>query len=230
MLLNYTNKLTDVITMAHELGHGVNFELIKEKQNALNFGISIFTTEVASILMENLVLENIITTADDELRLSMMMNKLNRDVSIVFRQIACYNFEQELHHDFREKGYLSKKDIGILFQKHMAAYMGDFVNQSSGSENWWIYWSHIRKFFYVYSYASSSLIAKFLHNTLKNNPSFIEEIKHFLSAGLSDSPKNIFKQLGIDITDKNFWNNGLYEIEKSLKETEILAKKLGKIK
>ncbi len=230
ILLNHTGKLHDVLTIAHELGHGINNELIKKKQHALDFGTPTSTAEVASTFMEDFVLDEILHAADDELRLAIMMQKLNDDVSSIFRQVACYRFEQELHKDFRAKGYLSKEEIGKLFQKHMAAYMGGAVEQSEGSENWWVYWNHIRYFFYVYSYASGLLISKSLQNSVKRDPAFIVQVKEFLSAGLSDSPKNIFSRLGIDISDKRFWDKGLDEVENLLDETERLAKRLGKIK
>ncbi len=230
ILLNHTNKLHDVLTIAHELGHGINNELIREKQHALDFGTPTSTAEVASTFMEDFVLEEIIHSADDELRLAIMMQKLNDDVSSIFRQVACYRFEQELHKAFRASGYLSKEAIGELFQKHMAAYMGKAVEQSAGSENWWVYWNHIRYFFYVYSYASGLLISKSLQNSVKNDPVFINKVKEFLSAGLSESPKNIFGRLGIDIADKRFWDRGLNEVEKLLDETERLAKRMGKIR
>jgi oligoendopeptidase F len=220
----------DVLTIAHELGHGINNELIGEKQHALDFGTPTSTAEVASTFMEDFVLEEILHKADDELRLAIMMQKLNDDVSSIFRQVACYRFEQELHAEFRKKGYLSKEQVGQLFQKHMAAYMGDAVEQSAGSENWWVYWSHIRYFFYVYSYAGGLLISKALQNGVKNNPAFIHQVKEFLSAGLSDSPKNIFAKLGIDITDRQFWDRGLDEVENLLRETTALAQSMGKIK
>jgi oligoendopeptidase F len=229
ILLNHTDKLDDVLTMAHELGHGLNSELIKEKQNALNFGTPLSTAEVASTFMEDFVLREILREADDELRLSVMMKKLNADISTIFRQVACYKFEQELHQEFRHKGYLSNQEIGRLFQRHMSAYMGSSVEQSEGSENWWVYWSHIRMFFYVYSYASGLLISKSLQNAVLENPEYIEKVKGFLSAGLSGSPKNIFKKLGINITDKEFWKRGLDEVENLLQETTRLAEKLGKI-
>ncbi len=230
ILLNHANKLHDVLTIAHELGHGINNELIREKQNALNFGTPTSTAEVASTFMEDFVLDEILRNADDELRLAIMMQKLNDDVSSIFRQVACYRFEQELHGEARKRGYLAKKEIGKLFSAHMAAYMGNAVEQSEGSENWWAYWSHIRYFFYVYSYASGLLISKSLQNGVKKNPAFIGNVKEFLSAGLSDSPKNIFLKLGIDIGDSRFWNRGLDEVEKLLTDTEQLARKLGKIK
>lgn len=229
ILLNHTDKLNDVLTLAHEVGHGINNELTKKSQNALNFGTSTATAEVASTFMEDFVLERIILEADDELRLAIMMMKLNDLVSSIFRQVALYKFEQELHQDFRAKGYLSKEEIGVLFKKHMEAYMGESVMQSPGAENWWIYWSHIRNFFYVYSYASGLLISKSLQNSVKKNPEFIKEVKKFLASGTSASPKEIFADLGIDIADPGFWEKGLNEIEILLNETIALAKRLKKI-
>ncbi len=228
ILLNHTGKLHDVLTIAHELGHGINNELIKKKRHALDFGTPTSTAEVASTFMEDFVLDEIIHKADDELRLAIMMQKLNDDVSSIFRQVACYRFEQELHREFRKTGYLSKEVIGGMFRKHMAAYMGNAVEQSAGSENWWVYWNHIRYFFYVYSYASGLLISKSLQSAVKKDPAFINKVKVFLSAGLSESPRNIFLKLGIDISDRQFWNRGLDEVEQLLSETEALAMKLAK--
>jgi oligoendopeptidase F len=229
ILLNHTGKLHDVLTIAHETGHGINNELIRERQHALDFGTPTSTAEVASTFMEDFVLDQILHAADEELRLAIMMAKLNDDVSSIFRQVACYRFEQELHALFRSKGYLSKDEIGTLFQKHMAAYMGNAVEQSAGSENWWVYWSHIRYFFYVYSYASGLLISKSLQNSVKKDRQFIDKVKGFLSAGFSDSPRNIFMKLGIDIADKRFWDTGLDEVETLLEDTTQLAQDLGKI-
>jgi oligoendopeptidase F len=203
---------------------------MKEKQDALNFGSPLSTAEVASTFMEDFVLQELLREADDESRLAVMVNKLNDDISTIFRQVACYRFEQELHQEFRQKGYLSKEELGSLFRKHMASYMGDFVEQSPGAENWWIYWGHIRYFFYVYSYASGLLISKSLQKSVKEDPGFIGKVKDFLSAGQSESPQNIFKRLGIDITGNAFWNRGLDEVERLLQETEALARRLGKIK
>jgi oligoendopeptidase F len=230
ILLNHTDRLNDVITLAHELGHGINNELVRTKQNALNFGTPISTAEVASTFMEDFVLQEILRKADDELRLSIMMMRLNDEVSSIFRQVACYRFEQDLHTDFRRKGYLSKEDIGSLFQKHMSAYMGDAVEQSPGSANWWVYWGHIRSFFYVYSYASGLLISKSLQNFIREDPRFIKKVKGFLAAGLSDSPKNIFMKLGVDITDEKFWIRGIREVDNLLEETSRLARKLRKLR
>lgn len=229
ILLNHSGKLKDVLTIAHECGHGINNELMRKKQNALNFGTPLSTAEVASTFMEDFVLRELVKESNDEQKLEIMMTKLNSDIATIFRQVACYKFERELHKNFREKGYLSKEEIGSLFQKNMSAYMGDSVEQSSGSENWWVYWSHIRRFFYNYSYASGLLISKALQSSVRENPEFIHEVKEFLATGLSDSPKNIFHKLRIDITDKKFWNKGIKEVEDLLDESEKLAKKLEKV-
>jgi len=229
VLLNYTDKLRDITTLAHELGHGINNELIKQKQHSLHFGTPMATAEVASTFMEDFVLQDLIKNSDEETQFAILLTKLNDDISTIFRQVACYQFEKELHTVFREKGYLSHVEIGSIFQKHMASYMGVAVEQSKGSENWWVYWSHIRSYFYVYSYASGLLISKSLQKSVKENSKFIGKVKEFLSTGLSDSPKNIFNKMGIDIADGNFWNKGLDEIEESLKYAEKLARKLGKI-
>ena len=82
----------------------------------------------------------------------------------------------------------------------------------------------------MYSYASGLLISKSLQNSVKANPFFITKVKEFLSAGLSDSPRAIFKKLGVDIADKQFWEKGLNEVETLLHETTQLARKLGKLK
>lgn len=215
ILLNHTNNLRDVLTLAHETGHGINNELMKSQKYALNFGSPLSTAEVASTFMEDFVLQSL--PRDN----SLIMKKLDDDISTIFRQVAAYKFEQELHKTFREKNYLSKEEIGEIFKKHMSSYMGDFVIQNEGSQNWWVYWSHFRSFFYVYSYASGLLISKALQNKVKQNPKFIEKVKWFLSQGSSDSPKNLFLSLGIDITDKDFWLSGISEIEKLYEEVKL---------
>ncbi|PIR43751.1 hypothetical protein COV24_01185 [candidate division WWE3 bacterium CG10_big_fil_rev_8_21_14_0_10_32_10] len=228
ILLNHTNKLSDVLTIAHEAGHGINNELMK-KQNSFYFGTSLAVAEVASTFMEDFVLQEILKNADDELKLSILMQKLNEDISTIIRQTAFYKFEWDLHKQFRKKGYLSKEEIGVIFQKHMKSYMGKYVSQDKGSENWWVYVGHFRSFFYVYSYASGLLISKSLQAEVKKDPKFILKVKSFLSAGSSKSPKDLFLDLGINITKPDFWESGIKELEELLIKTETLARKLGKI-
>lgn len=229
VLLNHTDTLHNVITLAHEFGHAINDEFMRGVQNEFNFSVSMATAEVASTFMEDFVYDEILKTASEDLRFSIMVGRLDDFVASIFRQVACYQFEMDLHTTFRKKGYLSKEEIGEIFAKRMAEYMGSAVEKSKGSQNWWLYWSHVRTFFYVYSYASGLLISKSLQASVKKDPAFILKVKEFLRAGTSDSPKNIFAKIGIDITDKKFWEKGVAEIEELLNETEKLAKKLGKI-
>jgi oligoendopeptidase F len=229
VMLNHTNKLKDVSTFAHEMGHAVNDEFMKKNLNSLNIGSPKSTAEVASTFMEDFVLQELLKGADDEVKLVIMVQKLQNDIQTIMRQIACYNFEKELHKEFREKGYLSKEDIGKIFSENISAYLGESFEKGKDMENGWIHWPHIRYYFYVYSYASGLLISKSMQKMVKENPENIEKVKEFLSAGTSDSPKNIFMKMGIDISDNKFWDKGLDEIESLLDETEDLAKKLGKI-
>lgn len=229
VLLNYTGKLRDVTTLAHEMGHAIHSEYRRRNENALNFGVPMATAEVASQYMEDFVLDELVASADDELKLAIMAGRLNDAVSSIFRQISCYKFEYSLHQAVRQKGYVSHADIGQLFRKEMAAYMGPAVEQSPGSQNWWVYWSHIRSFFYVYAYAGGLLIAKSMQNATRRDPQFVAKVKQFMSTGRSQSPKDIFAAMNIDVTDAKFWHQGLDEIEKLLDDTTALAKKLGKI-
>lgn len=229
ILLNHTNQLRDVLTIAHEVGHGINNELMRKKQTATYFGTPTSTAEVASTFMEDFVLQALLEKSNKEERLSIIMQKLNDDISTIYRQIAFYNFETDLHKSFREEGYLAHEKIGKIFRKHMVSYMGSAVSQDKGSENWWIYVSHFRSFFYVYSYSGGLIISKALQNMVKKDKKTISKVKDFLSAGSSNSPKNLFMQMGIDISKKEFWRVGLKEVSDLLSEAESLAKELGKI-
>ncbi len=228
IMLNHTNTLKDVTTIAHEVGHGINNELMRSKQHALYFETPKSTAEVASTFMEDFVLQELLKESNEEQKLSILMEKLNGEIASIFRQTAFYNFETELHNTFREKGYLSKEEVGKMFKGHMSSYLGEMVDTSE-TDNWWIYVPHFRYMFYVYSYVSGELISKYLQAQVRKDRKFVEKVKEFLSAGTSDSPKNIFANLGIDITKKEFWLQGIKEIEDLLNETESLAKRLKKI-
>lgn len=216
ILLNHKNKLTDVTTIAHESGHGVHAELHK-KQNALNDSSPIALAEVASTFFEDFVYEKVLKDVREEkAQQALLDSKLMDDISTVFRQVAFYNFETELHHDFREKGFLTKEYISTLFCKHMKAYLGAVVEEDESMRNGWIYISHFRRFFYVYSYASGLLISKALQNMVKNDKKNIVLVKRFMESGSSMSPKELFRTLGIDISKKDIWESGIKSIEETL--------------
>jgi len=229
VLLNHKDNLDSVLTIAHETGHAINGYMMFEKQLALNCHTPLSIAEVSSTFFEDFVSENILKNANDETKLSMLVNKLDSDIATIHRQVACYKFEQELHEEFRAEGFLSKEKISEMFKKHMVSYMGKYVSQDKGSEYFWVKWSHIRNYFYVYSYANGLLISKALQRMVREDPKNIEKVKKMLSTGTSQSPEEMFKEIGIDISKKEFWEKGLQEIEDTYEEAYNLAKKLGKI-
>lgn len=228
ILLNFTGRLKDVETLAHEVGHGINNELMKSKVHALAFETPKSTAEVASTFMEDFVFEELLQKADDAQRLAILMHKINGDISTIFRQAAFYRFEQELHDTFRKQGALSREEMGKLFVQHVTEYLGKAVDCSDAGL-WWSYIPHFRDFFYVFSYTSGLLISKALQAQVRKDKNEILKVKEFLSAGTNASPQKLFLNMGIDITKKEFWNSGLDEMEQQLHEAETLAKKLGKI-
>ncbi len=233
ILLNFTNKLDDVLTIAHETGHAIHAILTQQSQNALNcdfLGESPKSTaEVASTFLEDFVFEHLANNANDETKLAINMKKLEDDINTIFSQISGYTFEQDLHKSFREKGHLTATEISELYFKRRLEYTGKYINTTIGCEKWWVAWWHIRAFFYVYSYASGQLISKALQNMVKQNPKDIGKVKQFLSAGTAKSPQEIFFDLGIDISKASFWESGIYKVKHLLDETTALAHKLGKI-
>ncbi len=212
ILLNFNEKLNDVLTIAHESGHAIHSEF-SHRQNSLNSHYPTSLAEIASTFFEDFVLEEILKTANDDLKFAILAEKINSDVSSIFRQVAFYNFEKELHSEFRKQGYLSKEYISDLFCKHMKAYLGEHVDEDEGMRNGWIYIGHFRKFFYVYSYASGLLISKALQSMVKEDIENIKFVKEFLSSGSSKSPYEIFNGMGIDITRKEIWKKGLYTVK-----------------
>lgn len=224
ILLNHAGSLNNVLTIAHEFGHGINNELMKE-QEEFNFATPLSTAEVASTFFEGFVLEELMGKSTEEVKLDLVRQKLSDEIGTIFRQVAAYKFEQEVHKVAADKGYLSKGEIGKIFVKHMSAYMGPAVEQDQHADLWWVYWAHFRTPFYVYSYASGLLISKSLQAMVRENAKSIEKVKKFLSAGSSKSPKEIFAEMDIDITDPAFWQKGLNESRKLLKEFKKLTAK-----
>ncbi len=228
IMLNFQGRVSDILTLAHEVGHGINNELIKKNQPALYFDTPTSTAEVASTFFEDFALAKIREQSAPEEELTLLMAKLDEDIASIFRQVAAYRFEQELHAEFRIRGYLTSQEIGQLFTKWLAAYLGQAIELSPGTENWWIYWSHFRNFFYVYSYASGLLISKALQAKVRADKNFIKEVKRFLSVGTSQAPEQIFKNLGLEIDSPDFWQIGLLEIKQDIERAKELSSGLIK--
>jgi len=225
VLLNYTNTFDQVMTFAHEMGHAIHTEFSKS-QSAIYRDYTISTAEVASTLFESFVFDAVFETLSKEEKVIALHKKINDDINTIFRQIACFNFENELHETIRERGGMSKIEIRTLMNKHMSAYLGPSVLMREIDGNFFVSWSHIRRFFYVYSYAFGQLISKALYEKYKEDKTYLIKIKQFLEAGGSDSPENIFKAIGIDVSKPGFWEKGLESIERDIEKLEKLAKNL----
>ncbi len=222
VLLNYTNTMDQVMTFAHEMGHAIHTELSKS-QAAMYREYSTATAEVASTLFESLVFDALFEKLSKKEKTLALHKKINDDIHTIFRQIACFNFENELHATIRRKGGMSKEEIRALLNKHMSAYLGPTVHMDEIDGNMFVNWSHIRRFFYVYSYAFGQLISKILHQKYRQDKSYMEKIKELLSAGGSGSPENIFKSIGVDVTRTDFWEKGLKSIERDIEKLEKLT-------
>ncbi len=227
ILLNFTGNLNDVRTMAHELGHGINDELMHKNQLTLNYGNGFFRAETASTFMEDYALQEVASnlTSDTD-KLALLMSIVGDSVGTVMRQTAGHNLQHKLFEAYVSTGFVSLEKTGTIMQAEMKAYMGDYVSYDQGSENWWVYWNHIREY-PLYSYVSGLLIAKSMQSMHKTDPSNMALIKQWFKTGGNMSPKESFAVLGIDITSKEFWLEGLNQIDILLIEAEELAAKLG---
>ena len=229
ILMNYTNKLRDVSTLIHESGHNACNQLQKKNLNALEYWAAISLAETPSTFYESLLQDLLQSTLTDEELLVYRVGVLDDMVATVSRQVAEYRFEQDLHKLFREKWYLWADEIWKLFIQHMSDYTWEWIHYDEFDANRRISRSHTRMFFYVYSYASGYLISQSMLRKLKNWSLTINQVKSFFAAWSSKSPEEIFMDMWIDITKKEFRDEGLDSLKEYLNETIELAKKLGKI-
>lgn len=223
IFLNHINNLKSVETLAHEMGHAIHTELSKPLDPLYN-EYSTSVAEVASIFFEQFVSDEIFETATDDEKITLLHSRINRDVMSVFRQVACFNCELELHERIRSTGYVTKEEMAQIMQKHLAAYLGPAVHITEDDGYIFTSWPHLRFSFYVYTYAYGLLVSRALYEKWKLDNSFKSKVEQFLSAGGSMSPKDIFKSIGIS-TDKSFFEAGLKAIEADIQRLEKLAKK-----
>jgi len=224
VLMNYTDSMRSVETLAHEMGHAIHTEFSK-CQSPMYQGYTISVAETASTFFEAIAFEEVFKTLSEKEKIVALHDKIQSDVSSIFRQIACFNFETELHNKVRAEGFVPKEEIAKLMNKHMSAYMGPSVKFDELDGYFFIRWSHIRNFFYVYSYAYGQIISRALLENYKKDHSFIEKVEQFLTAGGSKSPEDIFKDIGIDTSKKEFFEDGIKGIEKDIATLEKLTRR-----
>lgn len=223
VMLNFQNKFEDVTTIAHEFGHALNHHLTNEKQHTLYNDNPLCIAETASTFFESLFINQQLNLAEPRDRLAMLVDQLDDSVATVFRQIACYKFEQDLHQEFKTQGYLSSEQIGEMFVTRMQEYCGPFVDVSKEYRTWWVHWPHIRSYFYVFSYSFGHLLTKYLLNKYQQNKDFGHNILDFLAMGVSQSTLELLKTIEFDATSPDYWKIGIREIERTLNEAESLA-------
>ncbi len=224
VLMNYTEDLSSISTLAHEMGHAIHGELSKG-QSVIYQGHTISVAEVASTLFENFVFEEVFKSLSEEEKIIALHDHILDDVQTIFRQIALFNFEVEMHKTIREKGSMSKEEIATMMNKHMKSYLGPLFEMSDVDGYNFVSWSHIRNFFYVYAYAYGQIISKALYKKYQEDPNYMRKIELFLKAGESKSPEDIFKAIGIDTSKPAFFEAGLESIKQDIIKLEKLIRK-----
>ncbi|MEX2010448.1 MAG: M3 family oligoendopeptidase [Parcubacteria group bacterium] len=223
VLLNHEGTIDSVETLAHEMGHSIHTELSK-KQPIRYQKYSLAVAEVASTFFEQLTGDYVTKFLSEKEKAILLHNKLLGDISTIFRQVAFFNFELELHNTIRKEGLIPASQIAKIMVKHMKSYLGPSVDVTEDDGYFFVYISHIRRFFYVFSYAYGQLTSRALYEKLRQDKSFAPKIEKFLTAGRSKSPIDIFKDIGIDTSKKAFFEAGLRGIEKDIERLEKLTR------
>ncbi|HEY4478243.1 MAG TPA: M3 family metallopeptidase, partial [Candidatus Paceibacterota bacterium] len=223
VLLNHIDDLHSFTTFAHEMGHAFHTELSKS-QGVLYSGYSISLAETASTLFETIALDSVFEKLSKKEQIIVLHDKINDDISTIFRQIACFNFELELHNTIREKGFIPKEEIAKIHNKNMKAYLGPLFDIREIDGYFFVAWSHIRNFFYVYTYAYGQLVSKAMLAKYYKDKSFWKSIEKFLEAGGKASPEEILEEIGIDVRSGEIWKVGLEQIDRDIERLEKLTK------
>ncbi|MCM2432671.1 M3 family oligoendopeptidase [Agrobacterium rosae] len=225
VLVNYLGKPRDVMTLAHELGHGVH-QVLAGGQGALMCATPLTLAETASVFGEMLTFRKLLDgTKDKRERKDMLARKVEDMINTVVRQIAFYEFERKVH-TARKDGELTAEQIGELWLSVQEESLGPAIKISKGYENWWTYVPHfIHSPFYVYAYAFGDCLVNSLYAVYQNaDTGFQDKYFELLKAGGTKHHSELLKPFGLDATDPSFWNKGLSMIEGLIDELEALDK------
>ena len=225
VLLNFTARQRDVLTMAHELGHGLHAALA-QPQGVFQFTTPLTLAETASVFGEALVFGRLLDqAADDQARLGLLAERVDGAMATVFRQMAMNRFEHLMHTRRRTQGELSVDRIAELWTESQAEMFDDSVEMTDGYRVWWSYIPHfINVPGYVYAYAYGQLLALSVYGRyLEEGASFAPLYLELLAAGGSRRPEELGAIVGIDLADPGFWDSGLQLVEQQLQAAEELA-------
>jgi len=225
VLLNYTARRRDVLTLAHELGHGLHAALA-QPQGIFHHSTPLTLAETASVFGETLVFERLLAAAeDDEQRLGLLAERIDGAVATVFRQMAMNRFEHLVHTGRRREGELPVERLSELWVETQGELFGQAVEITEGYRSWWSYIPHfIGTPGYVYAYAYGQLLALSAYGRYRQEgEEFVPRYLELLAAGGSRSPEELVAIVGIDLGDPGFWDAGLELIEQQLSQAEALA-------
>ncbi len=228
VMLNYTARRRDVLTVAHELGHGLHGALA-EKQGIFHQGTPLTVAETASVFGETLVFERLLAeTASDEARLELLGGRIDDAIATVFRQIAMNRFEHLVHTRRRDQGELSVDDLNAAWVESQAEMLGDAVEITDGYHSWWSYIPHfINTPGYVYAYAFGQLLALSVYSRYREvGEELVPRYLEMLGAGGSRTPEKLGEIVGIDLADPGFWDSGLRLVDEQLIKAEALAERI----
>nr|WP_241665595.1 M3 family oligoendopeptidase [Pseudoroseomonas oryzae] len=222
LLLNYHGKARDVMTLAHELGHGVH-QVLASGHGYLMSGTPLTLAETASVFGEMLTFRAVLDAeTDPKRRRALLAGKVEDMLNTVVRQIAFYRFETLLH-DARRKGELSREEIGALWMQVQTESLGPAFEFTPDYE---IYWSYIPHFvhtpFYVYAYAFGDCLVNALYGVFQEGsvPDFQNKYMDLLRAGGTLRHKELLAPFGLDASDPAFWHKGLNVISGFIDELE----------
>jgi oligoendopeptidase F len=220
---SYLNKMDDVMTLAHELGHGVHASLSRA-QTYFNYQGTLPLAELASTFGEMLVFEKLVQGADLKDQLALYADKIEGVFATVFRQAAMFSFEQGCHQARRSGGELSPEQFGDIWQTELQAMFGESVKLGEQHRMWWSYVGHfIFAPFYVYAYSFGELLVLSLYQMAKaEGPSFADKYIDVLTLGGSKTPEELMSIVGVDLNGEAFWLGGFAAMESLVTEFERL--------
>jgi oligoendopeptidase F len=225
IFMNYAGTPRDVMTLAHEMGHGVH-QYLSRGRGILLADTPLTTAETASVFGEMLVFQKLMSAeSDSQVRLSMLVQKIEDTFATVFRQTAMNRFEEAIHTARRETGELTAGRFSELWMKTQAEM---FEGSVTLTDNYGIWWSYIPHFIhspgYVYAYAFGELLVLALYARYQESPEgFPGAYRDLLAAGGSDWPEELVRPLGVDLKDPDFWDKGLGMIEELVEQAEDMA-------
>jgi oligoendopeptidase F len=228
VLLNWTSRRRDALTLAHELGHGIHAALAQDK-GVFEQGTPLTVCETASVFGETLVFRRLLDAADSPAsRLALLAENIEGSIATVFRQTAMNQFEDLAHTARRSEGELSVQRIGELWAQSQEEMLGDSVEVTDGYRSWWSYVPHfIATPGYVYAYAYGQLLALSVYGRyLQEGEEFVPRYLELLAAGGSRSPEELAAIAGLDLADPQFWADGLQLVAGQLSAAEEAAEQL----